>query len=170
MRWEELSVPEIERLDRDRTVLLLPIGSIEQHGRHMPLGTDTMIAMSVCRAAAERLPDQVAVLPPPWYGYSPHHMRFAGTMTLKAETFMAASRGYRRERGCAWFPACRGDERSWRQWRAGRCSGRHARPPISRQGADRLLSPISSSPAQRLRSSGSHSRAAWDMPASSRHP
>jgi creatinine amidohydrolase len=89
MRWEELSVPEIERLDRDRTVLILPTGSIEQHGRHMPLGSDTMIAMSVSHAAADRLPDQVAVLAPPWYGYSPHHMRFAGTITLKAETFLA---------------------------------------------------------------------------------
>jgi creatinine amidohydrolase len=89
MRWEELSVPEIEQLDRDRTVLLLPAGSVEQHGRHMPVGSDTMIAMSVCRAAADRLAGQVAVLPPPWYGYSPHHMRFAGTVTLRAETFLA---------------------------------------------------------------------------------
>jgi creatinine amidohydrolase len=89
MRWEELSVPEIDGLDRDRTVLVLPTGSVEQHGRHMPLGSDTIIAMEICHAAASRLPGQVVVLPPPWYGYSPHHMRFAGTVTLKAETFTA---------------------------------------------------------------------------------
>jgi creatinine amidohydrolase len=89
MRWEELSVPDIEQLDRDRTVLVLPIGSVEQHGRHLPLGTDTMLAMSVCCAAAERLDGKVAVLPPPWYGLSPHHMRFAGTVTLRAETLIA---------------------------------------------------------------------------------
>ena len=47
MRWEELSVPEIEQLDRDRTVLILPLGSVEQHGRHMPVGTDTMLATSI---------------------------------------------------------------------------------------------------------------------------
>lgn len=89
MRWEELSVPDIEQLDRDRTVLVLPIGSVEQHGRHLPLGTDTLLVMSVCCAAAERLAGKVAVLPPPWYGFSPHHMRFAGTVTLRAETLIA---------------------------------------------------------------------------------
>lgn len=88
MRWEELSVPEIEQLDRDRTILLLPLGSVEQHGHHLPLGTDTMLAVSVCCAAANRVNGNVAVLPPPWYGFSPHHMRFAGTITLRAETLM----------------------------------------------------------------------------------
>jgi creatinine amidohydrolase len=105
MRWEELSVPDIEQLDRDRTVLILPVGSVEQHGRHLPLGTDTMLAVSICCAAAECLPGKVAVLPPPWYGFSPHHMRFAGTITLKAETLIAlaedivasvAAHGFRR--------------------------------------------------------------------------
>ena len=105
MRWEELSVPEIEQLDRDRTVLILPVGSVEQHGRHLPLGTDTMLATSLCCAAAERLKGTVAVLPPPWYGFSPHHMRFAGTVTLRAETLIAlvediagsaAAHGFRR--------------------------------------------------------------------------
>src|SRR5207247_8707884 len=89
MRWEELSVPEIEVLDRDRTVLVLPLGSVEQHGRHLPVGTDTILATAVCLAAAERLPGRIAVLPPPWYGFSSHHMRFAGTITLKPETMLA---------------------------------------------------------------------------------
>jgi creatinine amidohydrolase len=88
MRWEELSVPEIEQLDRDRTILLLPIGSVEQHGHHLPIGTDTMLSVSVCCAAADRLDGRVAVLPPPWYGFSPHHMQFSGTVTLKAETLI----------------------------------------------------------------------------------
>jgi len=88
MRWEELSVPEIQQLDRDRTILLLPIGSVEQHGHHLPLGTDTMLAVSVSCAAADRLNGRVAVLPPPWYGFSPHHMHFAGTVTLRVETLM----------------------------------------------------------------------------------
>jgi creatinine amidohydrolase len=88
MRWEELRVPEIAALDRDRTVLLLPLGSVEQHGRHMPVGTDTMLAHSVALSAALRLPGKVAVLPPPWYGFSAHHMRFPGTVTLKAATMM----------------------------------------------------------------------------------
>jgi len=89
MRWEELSVPDIDRLDRDRTVVILPVGSVEQHGRHMPVGTDTILAHSVALEAAGRLKNRVAVLPPPWYGFSAHHMRFPGTVTLRAETMMA---------------------------------------------------------------------------------
>src|SRR5690606_23636940 len=70
------------------TVVVLPIGSLEQHGRHMPLGTDTILASEVSLAAAASAGD-VVVLPPPWYGFSPHHMRFAGSVTLRAETLMA---------------------------------------------------------------------------------
>lgn len=89
MRWEELSVPKIEALDPDLTVLILPLGSVEQHGRHLPIGTDTMLAHALSSAAADRLPRRVVVLPPPWYGFSAHHMRFPGTLTLRAETMMA---------------------------------------------------------------------------------
>jgi creatinine amidohydrolase len=89
MRWEELRVPEIDALDRERTVVVLPVGSVEQHGRHLPVGTDTLLAHSLSLAAAEQLAGQVAVLPPPWYGFSAHHMRFAGTVTLRAETMIA---------------------------------------------------------------------------------
>jgi creatinine amidohydrolase len=88
MRWEELRVPEIDALDRERTVVVLPIGSVEQHGRHLPVGTDTMLAHTVALAAADRLVGRVVVLPPPWYGFSAHHMRFAGTVTLSAGTMM----------------------------------------------------------------------------------
>jgi creatinine amidohydrolase len=89
MRWEELKAPDIEALDRDRTVVVLPVGSVEQHGRHMPLGTDTLLAHSTALAAAKRLDGRVAVLPPPWYGFSAHHMRFTGSVTLKPETMIA---------------------------------------------------------------------------------
>jgi len=89
MRFEELTSPEVAALDRDRTVLLLPVGSVEQHGNHMPLGTDTLLAHHVSLAAADALAGRVAVLPPPWYGFSAHHMRFPGSITLRAETLMA---------------------------------------------------------------------------------
>jgi creatinine amidohydrolase len=89
MRWEELSVSEIETLDREGTLLLLPLGSVEQHGRHLPVGTDTMLASEVSIAAAKRLSGRAAVLPSPWYGLSPHHMRFPGTITLTAQTMIA---------------------------------------------------------------------------------
>lgn len=88
MRWEELTSPEIGALDRDKTVVVLPIGSVEQHGNHMPVGTDTILAHEVSLAAS-RVADEVVVMPPPWYGFSAHHMRFPGSVTLRAETLMA---------------------------------------------------------------------------------
>ncbi len=90
MRWEELTSPEIGALDRDKTVVVFPIGSVEQHGNHMPLGTDTILAHEVSLAAAGEAGD-VVVLPPPWYGFSAHHMRFPGSVTLRAETLMAVA-------------------------------------------------------------------------------
>lgn len=90
MRFEELTSPEVDALDRDRKVLILPLGSVEQHGNHMPLGTDTMLAHAVSLAAAEKATGTL-VLPPPWYGFSAHHMRFPGSVTLRAETLMAVA-------------------------------------------------------------------------------
>jgi len=90
MRWEEMTSPEIGALDRERTVVVLPIGSIEQHGNHMPLGTDSILAHAVSLKAAE-LADEVAVLPGPWFGFSAHHMRFPGSISLRAETLMAVA-------------------------------------------------------------------------------
>jgi creatinine amidohydrolase len=89
IRFEELTSADVADLDRDKTVLILPLGSVEQHGNHMPLGTDTMLAHSLSLAAAGRSSGKVVVLPPPWYGFSAHHMRFAGSVTLRSETLMA---------------------------------------------------------------------------------
>jgi creatinine amidohydrolase len=82
--------PELDALDRDRTVVVLPLGSVEQHGPHLGLGTDSLLSAAVAMGAIDRArgdPPGV-VLPPPWYGYSPHHMSFPGTVTLRAETFL----------------------------------------------------------------------------------
>ncbi|WP_198669706.1 creatininase family protein [Pelagibacterium sediminicola] len=83
-----MTSPEIGALDREKTVVILPIGSVEQHGNHMPVGTDTILSHAVSLAAAEQAGDAV-VLPPPWYGFSAHHMRFPGSVTLRAETLLA---------------------------------------------------------------------------------
>jgi creatinine amidohydrolase len=88
MRWEELTSPEIGALDRDRTIVVLPLGAVEQHGSHMPLGTDTLVAQAVSLAAAHSAGETI-VMPPPWFGFSAHHMRFPGSITLRVETLMA---------------------------------------------------------------------------------
>ena len=90
MRWEELTSQDVAALDRERTVVTLPLGSVEQHGNHLPLGTDTMLAHAVSLAASARAGDAF-VLPSPWFGFSAHHMRFAGSVTLRAETLIAVA-------------------------------------------------------------------------------
>jgi creatinine amidohydrolase len=88
MRWEEMTSPEIGALDREQTVVVLPIGAVEQHGNHMPVGTDTLLAQAVSLAAMDA-DNGIVVMPPPWYGFSAHHMRFPGSATLSARTLMA---------------------------------------------------------------------------------
>lgn len=70
---------EVRDLDRD-TVALLPTGSCEQHGPHLPLLTDTLLASAVAREVEKRLPADVLLLPTIWLGASTHHMAFDGTM------------------------------------------------------------------------------------------
>ena len=73
---------------RDRTLVLVPVGSVEQHGPHLPLATDTMVADAVCRMAGERLDGtgtRVLVGPPLSYGASGEHEGFPGTVSIGHE-------------------------------------------------------------------------------------
>ncbi|WP_457205410.1 mycofactocin biosynthesis peptidyl-dipeptidase MftE [Nocardioides sp. P5_C9_2] len=65
---------------REGGLVLVPVGSLEQHGPHLPLDTDTVIATAVARAAAERLDAWVA--PALAYGSSGEHQSFAGTTSI----------------------------------------------------------------------------------------
>ncbi|HEX7188755.1 MAG TPA: creatininase family protein [Actinomycetes bacterium] len=75
-----------EAVARSRTAVI-PIGSIEQHGPHLPNGTDTMAAELVARAVADRLDAVYAPFGP--YGVTPIHAGHPGTVTLRRETFEA---------------------------------------------------------------------------------
>ena len=86
-----MTSPEVAALEKDDGLVVLPIGAIEQHGAHLPLITDTMIATHALEATLAQLPETVKVwaLPPLNYGKSDEHINFAGTMTLRAETLTA---------------------------------------------------------------------------------
>ncbi len=93
VRWERLTGPELKSLAERDALPVLPIGSLEQHGPHLPVWTDSFIAHAMCIAAAERATDIPAiVLPPLWTGLSEHHLPFGGTITLDHATLHAVLR------------------------------------------------------------------------------
>ena len=79
MTWQDVQ----DHLDRGGKTIILPFGSTEQHGYHLPLGTDTQVAITLADDASEQTGTLVA--PPQWVGWSPHHMVLPGTMTARPE-------------------------------------------------------------------------------------
>lgn len=88
MKWEELSSPEVQGLPRD-TVVVLPLGAIEQHGPHLPIGTDSLIVEGIVEALDHVFDGKLLVLPTQRIGCSDHHRSFAGTLTVRHETLLA---------------------------------------------------------------------------------
>jgi creatinine amidohydrolase len=84
----DLAPPDIAWFQERSDIILVPIGSLEQHGAHLPLGTDTITALEVSRRAGAKA--DVPYTPPFWAGYSPQHLRDTesgvGTVTLRANT------------------------------------------------------------------------------------
>jgi creatinine amidohydrolase len=76
--------------DKENTVILQPIGAIEQHGPHLPLIVDSAISVAVLGKALERLEPTIPAyaLPPLYYGKSNEHWHFPGTLTLSATTLI----------------------------------------------------------------------------------
>jgi creatinine amidohydrolase len=89
-RWADLSWPEFGALDPQRTVAVLPVAAIEQHGPHLPLSTDARINHGVLQAALDRVPAAMCllILPELPVGKSDEHAAYPGTLTLGTETLM----------------------------------------------------------------------------------
>ncbi len=90
MILDEMTWPEIDALDRDRTVVLGCVAATEQHGRHLPLAADTLIGAAILRQVSDRLGPRVLALPVLWLGISPHHLDFAGSLTARWDHFIAS--------------------------------------------------------------------------------
>lgn len=90
--WAEHRAPEMASIDPERTIAVLPTAAVEQHGPHLPLGTDTMIAEGMLAAVCELCPEDLdmRILPVQAVGKSNEHLWAAGTLTLPAETALAA--------------------------------------------------------------------------------
>jgi creatinine amidohydrolase len=89
--WASLAWTDFAALDAGRTVVVMPVAAIEQHGPHLPLEVDRTIARGVLEAALERIaPDTpVLVLPECPVGKSDEHAAFPGTLTLSTATLLA---------------------------------------------------------------------------------
>jgi creatinine amidohydrolase len=74
------------------TPALFPVGATEQHGPHMPVGTDLLTVEYIAREAAARATSQVPIIVTPTmpFGSSHHHLSFGGTMSLSTDTYYRA--------------------------------------------------------------------------------
>jgi creatinine amidohydrolase len=88
--WQEFTTSELMGLDPEHTVGLLPLGAIEQHGPHLPLATDALIAEALARSTLERVQHGLLVLPPMSVGHSLEHIDFEGTLSISAEALLAS--------------------------------------------------------------------------------
>ena len=89
-QWSEMTSREIAGLG-DPTVVILPVGATEQHGPHLPTGTDALILQGILEATSRRadIADAVA-LPLQAVGWSREHGNLPGTLSLEAETLTAS--------------------------------------------------------------------------------
>lgn len=89
IHWQDYTWPELEALAQKDTVVLVPVGAIEQHGPHLPVSTDITCAWAVSQGAAQAIEEfPVLVAPPVWWGISPHHMGYPGTISLSIDVFV----------------------------------------------------------------------------------
>ena len=91
--WDTLTREEIAEL-APQALLVLPVGSTEQHGPHLATGTDALIATAIAARAAEAAarPDAILLAPALAYGASDHHLPFGGTLSLGISTFQLVLR------------------------------------------------------------------------------
>jgi creatinine amidohydrolase len=94
--WRKLRADELRDQARRDAIVILPIAALEQHGPHLPVEVDTILAETVAARTAQKAlakGQPVLVLPALWTGLSEHHMSFGGTITLDNATFAALVEG-----------------------------------------------------------------------------
>ena len=87
MQLAELQWPDVRGLDPSIPVVI-PVAAMEQHGHHMPLFTDSLLATEIVRRVQETLDDRILLAPLMWLGNSHHHMDFPGTMSADPRLYL----------------------------------------------------------------------------------
>jgi len=86
MLWHEQSWPTIQSLDKE-TPVVIPLGSLEQHGRHLPLFVDSIQVTTIAERVEQVLHDQILLTPTLWLGSSHHHKDFPGTISARPSLY-----------------------------------------------------------------------------------
>ena len=87
MQLYELKWTDVAALSRDIPIVI-PIAALEQHGRHMPVFTDSLLLGEVLRRVQEPMRGRVLFAPLMWLGNSEHHLDFAGTMSASPRVYL----------------------------------------------------------------------------------
>jgi creatinine amidohydrolase len=77
--------PLLRAVPRESTVIVAPIAACEQHSRHLPTFTDTILVTAVADGVEQKLPKQVLLLPTQWLGASGHHLPFGATLSIEVD-------------------------------------------------------------------------------------
>ena len=96
IEWMRLTAEELRARAEADALVIVPVGSLEQHGPHLATGVDIVLATAVAERVARRLSASgapVVVTPTVWTGLAEHHMAFGGTVTLDYQAFAGVLRG-----------------------------------------------------------------------------
>ena len=96
MKFQEMTAFDIKDVDRENVVVVLPIAAVEQHGPHMPTGTDNFLCTGVAEALEQALSTKVLLAPTQWLGASAHHLRIGATLASPLEVYIETLMGMAR--------------------------------------------------------------------------
>ena len=115
IHWEQLRSPQLKKLAEANAIVIVPVGSTEQHGPHLPVKVDALLATEVARRSAQKVQthQSIVVMPTVWCGLAEHHMDFCGTLTLDFETFHALLKNSLSIDSSSWVPKNLSPQWSW---------------------------------------------------------
>lgn len=86
--YDNFTWEEIKEIVRENRVVIIPVGTVEQHGKHLPLNTDNFLVEKVCNQVGKKISTEILIMPPVLYGLNIHHMDFPGTIAIEDITFI----------------------------------------------------------------------------------
>lgn len=87
-RYAEMTWPECKAAADAGRVAVVPVATYEDHGYHLPIDVDVVLATEICERGVATIPAEAVLIPAVTHGYSPHHMDFPGTLTIRWDTFV----------------------------------------------------------------------------------